>query len=80
MYEFANKPNRYLANLLRNRAPAQNISFITDSTGTHNYDNKVINDTFKTFYKQLYSSQLNPLSRQNMTDFFCKGGFTKNCR
>lgn len=72
MYEYANKPNRYLANLLRNRVPAQNISFIKDSTGTHSYDNRVINDTFKTFYKQLYSSQLNPLSEQAMMDFFAK--------
>lgn len=36
MYEFANKPNRYLANLLRNRASAQNISYIRDSTGVCN--------------------------------------------
>ena len=72
MYEFANKPNRYMANLLRNRASAQNISYIRDPSGVHNYDNRVINDTFKAFYKQLYASQFNPLSKQDMIDFFTK--------
>ena len=69
MYEFANKPNRYLANLLRNRTSAQNISYIRDSTGVRNYDNKIINDAFQKFYKQIYSSQLNPLSEQDMFNF-----------
>lgn len=72
MYEFANKPNRYLANLLRNRTPAQNILHIRDSSGIHNYDNRIINDTFKKCYKQLYTSQFKPLLKQNMTDFFTK--------
>lgn len=35
-------------------------------------DNKIINNAFQKFYKQLYSSQLNPLSEQDMFNFFTK--------
>lgn len=59
MFEFANKPNQYLAALLRNRTSAQNISHIRDSSGVHNHRN---------FYKQLYTSQFNPLLKQDMTE------------
>lgn len=53
MYEFTNKPNRYLANLLRNRAYTQNISCMRFFKVTFKYSKKNINNIFKTFYKQL---------------------------
>lgn len=76
LYEFANKPNRYLANLLRNKAPSQSIPCVRDSAGLLQYDNKVINDTFKAFYKQLYTSQFNFKFNSSlgldMADFFSR--------
>ena len=42
MYELVNKPNCYLANLLRNRAHTQNISGIRNSEAT--IYNEEIND------------------------------------
>ncbi len=42
MYEFANKPNKYLANLLRNRSQAHVISSIKDKEGRCHHDNKAI--------------------------------------
>lgn len=66
------KPNRYLANLLRNKAYTQNISCIRDQQGTLNFNNKEINNIFKTFYKQLYSSQFNLHSKQEINNFFTK--------
>jgi len=70
MYEFANKPNKYLANLLRSRSQAQVISSIKDKEGKCHHDNKVINKIFRAFYKRLYSSQSSPSSGDNMNKFF----------
>ncbi len=47
MYEFANKPNKYLANLLRNRSQAHVISSIKDKEGRCHHDNKAINKIFR---------------------------------
>lgn len=55
MYEFANKPNKNLANLLRSRSQAQVISSMKDKEGKCHHDNKVINKIFRAFYKRLYS-------------------------
>lgn len=68
LHEFANKPNRYLANLLRNMVSSHNIP--CDSSGLLKYDNIIINDTFKTFYKQLYTSQFKSPYKQEMHNFF----------
>ncbi len=57
MYEFTNKPNKYLANLLRNRSQAHVISSIKDKEGKCHHDNKAINQIFRAFYKRLYTSQ-----------------------
>lgn len=69
MYEFANKPNKYLANLLRSRSQAQVISSIKDKEGKCHHDNKVINKIFRAFYKRLYSSQSGFFSGDNMDKF-----------
>lgn len=70
LYEFANKPNRYLANLLHNKGAGCNIPCVRDSSGLPKYDNLIINDTFKTFYKQLYTSQFKSTLEQGMHHFF----------
>uniref|UniRef100_A0AAQ6AKY8 Reverse transcriptase domain-containing protein n=1 Tax=Amphiprion ocellaris TaxID=80972 RepID=A0AAQ6AKY8_AMPOC len=70
LYEFANKPNRYLANILKNKGSSRNIPCIKDALGILNCDNIVINDTFKTFYKQLYTSQFKSSNYQDMSSFF----------
>jgi len=66
MYEFTNKPNKYLANLLRSRSQGQVISSIKDKDGRCHYNNKAINKIFRAFYKRLYMSQSGLSSGDNM--------------
>ena len=61
-----NKPNRYRANLLHNRAHTHNILDISNSKATISYNNQDINDTFKIFFKQLYALQFNKQSLSPM--------------
>ncbi len=69
MYEFANKPNKYLANLLRNRSQAHVISNIKDKEGRCHHDNKAINRIFRAFYKKLYTPQSGFSSGDDMNKF-----------
>ncbi len=69
MYEFANKPNKYLANLLRNRSQAHVISSIKDKEGRCHHDNKAINKIFRAFYKKLYTPQSGFSSGDDMNKF-----------
>lgn len=72
LHEFANKPNRYLANLLRNKTSSRNIPCVKDSSGFLKYDITEINNMFKSFYKQLYASQFKSLHIQDMQNFFSR--------
>lgn len=64
MYKFDNKPNKYLANLLRCHSHTQSISSIKDEKENNFYLGKVINKMFRKFYEQLYASQ----SGENLGD------------
>ena len=56
-YEHGDKPGKYLAYLTKKRAESQTIAALCDAQGSRIYDNKLINDTFKIFYHNLYSSE-----------------------
>lgn len=67
--EFANKPNKYLANLLHCRSHTQVISSMKDKEGICHHDNTAINTIFQALYKKLYSSQtdLTPGDNRNIS-------------
>ena len=56
-YEFGDKPNKYLANLVKKREDSQTIVSITDSNGFRVFDTKTINEKFALFYSNLYTSE-----------------------
>uniref|UniRef100_A0A8K9V8C7 Reverse transcriptase domain-containing protein n=1 Tax=Oncorhynchus mykiss TaxID=8022 RepID=A0A8K9V8C7_ONCMY len=72
LYEHGDKPGKYLAYLAKKRADSQSIATITDSDGNHLYENKLISDSFKTFYTNLYASELPNDAHKLMENFFCK--------
>lgn len=43
LYEFGDKPGRYLANLVKKRADSQNLVSITDSNSVRSFDTRTIN-------------------------------------
>ena len=57
LYEFRDKPNKYLANLVKKRTDSQTIVSITDSNGVRAFDTKTINEEFALFYSNLYKSE-----------------------
>uniref|UniRef100_A0A3B3BVU9 Reverse transcriptase domain-containing protein n=1 Tax=Oryzias melastigma TaxID=30732 RepID=A0A3B3BVU9_ORYME len=70
LYEFGNKPSRYLSCLTKAQNDPQIITSIIDSTGNRYFDNININNTFKEFYKQLYESDLSTRAPEEMISFF----------
>ncbi len=58
LYEFGDKPGKYLANLVIKRADSQTIVSITDANGIRSFDTKTINKEFALFYANLYKSEL----------------------
>ncbi len=57
MYEFGNKPSKYLANLVKKKSDSQSISSIRDSSGQIKMDSVTIHKVFKEFYESLYWSE-----------------------
>lgn len=57
LYEFANKPSKYLASLLKKRPDPQNISWVKDSSSQKQFDSKSINLIFKKFYTDFFFLQ-----------------------
>lgn len=66
MYEYGNKPSRYLANLVREKTQSRAIPTVKDHLGNRLHRNKDINTTF---YENLYKSETNIMSKQNMLNF-----------
>lgn len=56
LYEFGNKPGKYLANLVKKRTDTQNISSGKDAFGKVKLDSNGINKAFAEFYERLYTS------------------------
>uniref|UniRef100_A0AAY4BML7 Reverse transcriptase domain-containing protein n=3 Tax=Denticeps clupeoides TaxID=299321 RepID=A0AAY4BML7_9TELE len=73
LYESGNKPGRLLARLARGRTEANAISSLKDTSGTHRFENKYINQIMKQYYQNLYSSECHS-TEQRMDFFFNKIG------
>ena len=69
MYEHGDKPGKYLAYLTKKRVESQSIAALCDAQGNGMYDNKLINNTFKAFYHNLYTSEL-PNEASVLMDLF----------
>lgn len=57
LFEFGNKPNKFLARLANNAPPKFFISAVKDDNGQRHMDNNYINECFRQFYEELYSSE-----------------------
>jgi len=59
-FEHSNKSGKFLANQLKTNKEKSTINSIKDSAGNIIHEPNAINDTFRNFYRTLYSSQLDP--------------------
>ena len=71
LYEFGNKPTKYLASLVKNRPDSQNISSVKDDSGQVKRDSNGINKVFTEFYGKLYMSEQPAGVSRLMEGFFC---------
>uniref|UniRef100_A0A673LI30 exodeoxyribonuclease III n=1 Tax=Sinocyclocheilus rhinocerous TaxID=307959 RepID=A0A673LI30_9TELE len=62
LFEMGNKPNCLLAKLIKNRPGKKCISAVRDGEGRMCTDDKEMNNVFRQFYVELYSSEGNPYS------------------
>ena len=69
-YKHGDKVGRYLAYLTKKKSDSKIIPSITDRDGKQSFDNLVINDTFKSFYENLYNSELQQDTSELMDNFF----------
>ena len=70
-YEHMDKPGKYLAYLTKKRQQ-QTITALCDTQGNRIYDNKLINDTFKVFYHNLFTSEQPSDASALMDRFFAQ--------
>lgn len=70
LYESGNKSGRYLAYLTKKKADSQTIGSVTDCNGKQFFDALNINNTFKSFYENLYKSEQQSDISKKMEDFF----------
>ncbi len=68
-FELANKPNRLLAWLIRNAPVKYYISAIQDENNQRQISNHQINESFKRFYANLYSLDID-MKRLRAGKFF----------
>lgn len=69
LYEFGNKPSKYLARLVSKKADSQCISAIKDADGKRRTDAENINKAFEKCYSQLYRSE-QPVCSQRFSELF----------
>lgn len=69
LYEFGNKPNKYLARLINKKFDSHSISAIKDSRGRRRTDLENINKVFEVYYNQLYKSN-QPVPDQRFSELF----------
>ncbi len=58
-FEFGNKTSKFLANQLKQQTEKSIITSIVDSSGNITHDPSTINDSFRTFYSNLYTPTQN---------------------
>lgn len=68
-FEMGNKPNRFLARLVKKMSIKGYISAIKDPSGCRITENKKISETFRQYYEKLYSSDINTQSKLENTFF-----------
>lgn len=68
LYEHGEKAGRHLSRLIKNQSVSQQIKQIRTPSGELTVAPSVINETFKTFYSELYTSQ-SPPEKTNMMSF-----------
>lgn len=71
LYEYGNKPSKYLARLLNQRQNHNTIGGIRDTRGKKHFDKKDINSVFVSFYKTLYTSD-NNCTKEELDKLFSK--------
>lgn len=71
LYEFGNKPSKYLARLINQRQTLNTIAAIKDINGKRILDNRGINSVFASFYKTLYTSD-KTCTTEKLDEFFSK--------
>lgn len=71
-YEHGDKPGKCLAYYVKKRAESLTIAAVTDKDGHKVYENKLINDCFKRFYTELYTSNKAPEDERLMNKFFAQ--------
>uniref|UniRef100_H2MR45 Reverse transcriptase domain-containing protein n=1 Tax=Oryzias latipes TaxID=8090 RepID=H2MR45_ORYLA len=69
LYEYGNKPSKYLARILNQKDTQNTIGAIRDSKGTKHYDRHSISSVFVSFYKSLYKSE-NVSTKEDMDRYF----------
>lgn len=69
LYEYGNKPSKYLARLLNQRETNNSIGAIRDPKGIRHYDRNKISSVFVSFYKSLYKSE-NISTKEDLDKFF----------
>uniref|UniRef100_A0A3P9JRC9 Reverse transcriptase domain-containing protein n=1 Tax=Oryzias latipes TaxID=8090 RepID=A0A3P9JRC9_ORYLA len=69
LYEYGNKPSKYLARILNQKDTQNTIGAIRDSKGTRHYDRHSISSVFVSFYKSLYKSE-NVSTKEDMDRYF----------
>lgn len=69
LYEFANKPSKYLARLVNRKSDSQCITAIKGADGKRTTDADKINKSFEQYYSKLYESE-QPVFTQKFTELF----------
>lgn len=70
LFEFGNKPNKFLARLARNSPQKAFISAIYDEDQIRQTKNTKINECFQKFYETLYTSELDSDTLTSSSNFF----------
>ncbi len=70
LYEWGNKPSKYLAHWTKSKSDSQFITSIVDPKGVRSFDSSIINNTFKQFYSVLYQSYYSSQKHDSMVSFF----------
>ncbi len=74
LYEHGEKAGRHLSRQIKNKSVSQQIKQIRTPSGELTVIPSVINETFKTFYSELYTSQ-SPTDKTNMMNFLDNPNF-----
>lgn len=69
LYEYGDKPTKYLSHLTKVKTDPKVIPLILDVNGVRHFDNKNINNTFRQFYIRLYEADQSLEASEKMESF-----------